>query len=126
MPLLLLTDPRPDLRAGETPPVDVPHTEVTLGHEWVGDFTELDGVGLTLTAGWAGARIRLVHAQVYDGSSTPTSHVNLLGTDEPYEMKPLERKHFGPLPAKCGAVTVQYECPTGSLHAVFEYSPKAS
>jgi hypothetical protein len=125
MPLLPLTSPRPDVGVGGKAPADAPHTEVTLGNEWVGDFTDLDGVGVTFTAGWDGAVLYLVHGQVYEGGSpTPTLHDNLLGGTEPYRMAPLERRHFGPLPQGSGAVTIQYDCPHGSLHVLFEYSPK--
>ena len=125
MPLLPLTSPRPDVVPGGEAPADAPYTEVTLGNEWVGTFTDLDGVGVTFTAGWGGAVLRLLHGQVYeDNSPTPTRHDDLLGSGESYIMAPLERRHFGPLPAGTGAVTVQYECPNGSLHVLFEYSPK--
>lgn len=122
MPLLPLTSPRPDVKPGETAPPEVPHTEISLACEWPGVFTDVDKVGLTLMNGWGLARLRLVHAQVYDnGSATPTDHVDLLGGQGPYDMGQLERRHFGPLPKNCGGVTVQYECPNGSLHALFEY-----
>jgi hypothetical protein len=124
MPLLPLTSPRPDVAPGGKAPDDAPYTEVTLANEWPGNFTDLDGVGITITAGWGGAVLRLLHGQVYEGGSTPTRHENLLGSDEPYQLAPLERRHFGPLPAGTGAVTVQYECPNGSLHTLFEYSSK--
>lgn len=124
MPLLPLTSPRPDVGSGGKASADAPYTEVTLGNEWVGAFTDLDGVGATFTAGWAGAVLRLLHGQVYEGgSATPTRHDDLLG-GESYTLAPLERRHFGPLSAGNGAVTIQYECPNGSLHVLFEYSPK--
>lgn len=137
MPLLPLTTPRPPVdpkapKAPADPALDkFPYVdEPTIGCEWPGEFTKLADVGLTLTAGWGGAVLRLVHAQVYkDGSRTPAEFVDLLvdgeGEDEaPYAMTPLERRHFGPLPVGTGAVTVQYECTDGSLHALFEYKPK--
>lgn len=125
MPLLPLTDPRPDIRTDAQAPADVPFTEQTFGNEWVGKFTKTDAVGATLTAGWGGARIRLLHAQVYEGGNdTPARHVDLLGGDGPVTLEALARRHFGPLPEGTGAVTVQYECDRGSLHLLFEYSPE--
>jgi len=107
--------------------VDAPFEEVTEAVLWHPDGWTAGEVGFVLVAGYAGARLRLVHAQVLDKEGV-RSHVDLLDRDD------VDRDEHGAVllnnlgdlwfecPPRTRAVTVQYAAP-GGLSYLAEFKP---
>jgi hypothetical protein len=104
---------------------DAPFEEVTEAVLWQPGGWTASAVGFTLVAGWAGARLRLVHAHVFENG---TRHVvDLLDRDD------VDRDEHGAVrlpgvadnlwfvvPPKTRAVTIQYAA-RGGLSYLAEF-----
>lgn len=96
-----------------------PHEEVTEAVLWAGGWTASE-VGITLMAGWSGAYLRLLHAQVMDEGADEPRLVDLLA-----EHTGLTKDEHGAVllapwtgawwvcPPRTRGFTVQYAAPGG-------------